>query len=97
MSSRNRYLTAEQRHQAPALHATLQYVRNALRNGASDYRQLEAEAMSMLVEAGFRADYVELRRAADLVKARAGDPSEELVIMAAGWLGQARLIDNLLV
>ena len=97
MSSRNRYLTTAERQIAPALHAMLQYVRSALRSGASDYSQLQAEGARALAEAGFRPDYVEVRRLADLAKPTADDRPDELVILAAGWLGHARLIDNLLV
>ncbi|HLF11551.1 MAG TPA: pantoate--beta-alanine ligase, partial [Gammaproteobacteria bacterium] len=97
MSSRNRYLTAKQRLRAGALYATLQHVRSALQNGIADYQEIEGQAMSMLAEAGFRPDYVEVRRAADLTKARENDRPDQLVILAAAWLGRARLIDNVLV
>ncbi|HLF12063.1 MAG TPA: pantoate--beta-alanine ligase [Gammaproteobacteria bacterium] len=97
MSSRNRYLTAAQRLRAGTLHATLQHVRSALQNGTTDYHELEAQAMSMLAEAGLRPEYVEVRRAADLTKARKNDRPDQLVILAAAWLGRARLIDNVLV
>jgi pantoate--beta-alanine ligase len=97
MSSRNRYLDANQRHDAPALHATLAQVRDALRSGGSDHGALEAQARERLAQAGFRPDYVEIRRAADLAKPGAGAHPEELIVLGAAWLGRARLIDNVRV
>lgn len=94
MSSRNRYLTADERERAPVLHAALADVRDAVRGGARDFARLESDARARLREAGFGPDYVEVRRAADL-----GAPAEdaapgELIVLAAAWLGAARLIDN---
>lgn len=94
MSSRNRYLDSSERAQAPILHQTLQRVRTAVRNGASDYRRLETEAREALAAAGFRPDYVEVRRAADLAKPSGRERPEDLVTLAAAWLGRARLVDN---
>ena len=97
MSSRNRYLDAAQRRQAPELHAALTRLRAAVRAGRRDYVALETEAAGELRRAGFRPDYVEVRRAADLAKPSPGDEAEDLVVLGAGWLGRARLIDNLRV
>ncbi len=94
MSSRNRYLDASQRRDAPALHATLAGVCDALRAGASDFAALESAARERLARAGFRPDYVEVRRAADLGKPEAGARPEDLIVLGAAWLGRARLIDN---
>jgi len=95
MSSRNRYLDAAQRRQAPALQAALARLRAAVRAGRWDYGALEAAAVEELARAGFRPDYVEVRRAADLAKPGAGDRADDLVVLGAAWLGRARLIDNL--
>jgi len=95
MSSRNRYLDAAQRRQAPALQAALAALRGAVRAGRRDYGALEAAAVEQLARAGFRPDYVEVRRAADLAKPSATDRAEDLVVLGAAWLGRARLIDNL--
>ena len=97
ISSRNRYLTPEERRHAPALHATLTGVREALKRGERDYRALQAAAVKTLEEAGFRPDYVEVRRAADLAQPNGSQPPDELIVLAAAWLGKARLIDNLRV
>jgi pantoate--beta-alanine ligase len=97
MSSRNRYLDAEQRRSAPALHAALARVRDGLRRGAVDFAALYAEARNELGRAGFKVDYVEIRRAEDLAPANPADGGEARVVLAAAWLGRARLIDNLIV
>ncbi len=93
MSSRNGYLTAEERQRAPALYRTLQETVAALRAGRRDYRVLEEAGASRLEEAGMRPDYFEIRRAADL--GRPSGDEQALVILAAAFLGKARLIDNL--
>jgi pantoate--beta-alanine ligase len=95
MSSRNRYLDERLRPQAPVLHATLAALRDAVREGAKDYAALEAAARERLAGAGFRPDYVEVRRAADLGKPGERDRPQDLVVLAAAWLGRARLLDNL--
>jgi pantoate--beta-alanine ligase len=97
MSSRNRYLDADQRRRAPVLHASLAAVRDALRAGGTSFAELCADAKRALAAAGFEPDYVEVRRAADLGQPEAGDPSEARVVLGAARLGRARLIDNLLV
>jgi pantoate--beta-alanine ligase len=97
MSSRNRYLEADERAKAPALYAALQEIRERLLGGATDHAALEARARERLTGAGFRPDYVEIRRVADLAKPAAGDSPEELIVLAAARLGRARLIDNVRV
>ena len=93
LSSRNGYLTAEERRRAPALYRELTATAEALRQGRSDYGALEAAARERLQDAGLRPDYFEIRRQADLGVPGPGEPS--LVIVAAAHLGRARLIDNL--
>jgi len=93
MSSRNAYLSSEQRQQAPMLYASLQKLELALREGEKDYAELGAHAEKILENAGFGVDYVVIRRASDL-EAPSGDEAE-LVILASAWLGKARLIDNI--
>ncbi len=95
MSSRNGYLTAEERQTAPALYQTLQTLAERLRSGESDYSLLQREGASTLEKAGLRPDYLEIRRSDDLLPPRGGE--RELAILAAAWLGRARLIDNLLI
>ncbi len=94
-SSRNGYLTAEERSLAPALYRTLCETSAAIAEGNSDYRVLESEAIQMLEAAGFRPDYYSIRNAADLSEPEG--ETESLVIVAAAYLGRARLIDNLVV
>ena len=95
MSSRNGYLTPEQRALAPALNRTLQQTAAAIKSGDRDYTGLEATAQTALREAGFRPDYYAVRRAEDLMMP--GKSESHLVILAAAYLGTTRLIDNLTV
>ena len=95
MSSRNGYLTADERHRAPALARTLQDVAGHLRAGERDFAGLGLAAMQVLNEDGFRTEYVSIRRP-DLSPPSPAD--RDLIILAAAWLGpRTRLIDNLLV
>lgn len=91
MSSRNVYLNDEERPRAVALHQALCTARDAVVAGAP-LAEVEIEALHTLRAAGFRTDYFSVRRAEDLHRPEAGDI--ELVIVAAAWLGKARLIDN---
>jgi pantoate--beta-alanine ligase len=93
MSSRNRYLTAAERRIAPALHATLAQARARIEDGARDYAAICDEAIERLVELGFRPDYFEVRDAITLAPPTA--ETSQVVVLAAAWLGRARLIDNL--
>lgn len=95
ISSRNQYLDARARKQAPRLHGALLEAREALRNGNRDYHAIGVRGMGALDAAGFRPDYFAVRCASDLASP---EPHEKhLVVLAAGWLGGARLIDNVRV
>ena len=93
MSSRNRYLSAGQRRAAPLLHAVLRECAQRLRAGERNFARLEQDAMARLQREGFAPDYVAVRRADDLGLPPSSEPCE-WVILAAAWLGAARLIDN---
>lgn len=95
MSSRNAYLSDDEREKAPALYQALADVERQLRDGAGDFDALERQARNELERAGFVPEYVAVRRAADL--GPADEACRELVVLAAANLGQARLIDNVLV
>jgi pantoate--beta-alanine ligase len=95
MSSRNVYLSDAERRIAPVLFATLQAIGEDLQNGKRNFEELEVAAMSTLADAGFKPEYVAVRRALDLsVPDRDCD---DLVVLAAAQLGKARLIDNIVV
>lgn len=98
-SSRNGYLTAEERVIAPFLQQTLQETISRLQVlgavGAASYQDLQQEMMDKLDAAGFRAEYLEVRRNTDLQPPDEGDKG--LVILVSAWLGKARLIDNVQV
>jgi len=94
MSSRNGYLSAEERTRAPSLYRALQAAAQGLRQGAA-LAQVEGQAWAELERSGLRPDYVSVRRALDLATPSPGE--RILVILAAAYLGRARLIDNLQV
>ena len=95
MSSRNRYLDRDERKKAATLHAVLVEIRNAILGGDRNFVRIAAAARDRLAAAGFRPDYVEVRRARDLAEPSDADAADELVALGAAWLGRARLIDNL--
>jgi pantoate--beta-alanine ligase len=95
MSSRNQYLTKSERAAAPILYKALRDVSFALSGGDRDYVQMQQAAMRRLSDSGFRPEYVEIRQALTLAAPTADEP--RLVVLAAAWLGKARLIDNVAV
>lgn len=92
LSSRNQYLSPEERRTAPALHRALTAVAERIRAGARDFDALCVEATRLLEKQGFRPQYLSVR-APDLSEAQAGD--REWVILVAAYLGRTRLIDNI--
>lgn len=92
MSSRNAYLSATERLTAATLYQTLSAAAQRLSAGERNYQEIAADSWSRLEAAGFRPDYVEIRRAEDFGQPQANDTN--LIILAAAWLGRARLIDN---
>jgi len=93
LSSRNGYLTAEQRQTAPALYRILQWMQQQLRAGMADLRDLEQQAKQQLQQAGFKPDYLNISDRNSLEPATA--LTQPLVIIAAAYLGNTRLIDNI--
>jgi pantoate--beta-alanine ligase len=93
LSSRNNYLTPGERKRAPTLYATLNEMVERIRKGERDYRELETMGTQRLKRLGFQPDYVSICRQQNLAKAEASDG--DLVILAAVFIGRARLIDNI--
>jgi len=93
LSSRNAYLSAEERREAPRLYQTLCRVREEIWSGARDLQRLESDAVAEFARRGWQPDYVAVRRQQDLQLPRTGDTA--LVALAAARLGKARLIDNI--
>ena len=90
MSSRNNYLSQSDRQRAPMLHECIKTTIKSIKNGVIDYVYLEKEAKFFLEKAGFKIDYYSI---CDLNTLRP-PINENLVILAAVWLGETRLIDN---
>ncbi|WP_028104138.1 pantoate--beta-alanine ligase [Pseudoduganella violaceinigra] len=97
LSSRNMYLSADERAEAPALYRALNQVADEVRSGHLDVFQLEHKAMDELAARGWKPDYISIRKRNDLQPPNAGDlaQGEKLVVLAAAKLGSTRLIDNL--
>ena len=93
LSSRNSYLSASERSEAPRLNRILCRMRDAVRAGERDYAKLERAATDELDAHGWKTDYVAVRRQSDLQPPQAVD--SQLVVLAASRLGTPRLIDNI--
>ncbi len=92
MSSRNRYLSADERKLAMQLHQVLQQTADKINSGSRNFQALQDAAIEQLNNAGFCTDYFEIRKSDDM-----GIPASEdrkIVVLAAAQLGSARLIDN---
>src|SRR5690348_966658 len=95
MSSRNQYLTPEQRKIAPLLYKTLTATADRLRAGDKQFVDIQRAGLRTLEGAGFKPDYFAVRQARDL--ALPEPTATELVVLTAARLGKARLIDNVQV
>lgn len=97
LSSRNGYLSAEERAEAPLLYKVLNDVANEVRGGQHNVAQVEQLAMERLAGRGWKPDYVAVRKRIDLQPPSAADMEQgaPLVVLSAAKLGATRLIDNL--
>lgn len=96
LSSRNQYLTADQRAIAPKLYSVLQDIEVALQSGNCIFSDLSRSATERLIAEGFDSvDYIEVCDANSLLPA--GQETTELVILAVARMGKTRLLDNILL
>lgn len=97
LSSRNRFLSAAERAEAPKLAEQLQRVREAVLSGNRDIAALERNAMNALAERGWKPDYISVRKRSNLLPPGEADvdANAALVVVAAAKIGSTRLIDNL--
>ncbi|MBT8077299.1 MAG: pantoate--beta-alanine ligase [Gammaproteobacteria bacterium] len=95
ISSRNQYLSEEERKKAPELYSVLQSMRSEILNDADHFGELEKNAVFDLERIGFAPEYVSIRKADDLGEPEPGE--RRLVILAAVYLGETRLIDNVTI
>ena len=91
MSSRNRYLSAEDRRVAPRIFQELEKARAAIESGSVDFEAIEKRGFEALQQSGFRPDYFSVRDAESL---EAPGDHRNLVVLTAARIGRARLIDN---
>ena len=95
LSSRNAYLSEYERKQAPALYHSLKQIADYIEQGRDDLENLAKEAAVLMTAGGLNPEYVEIRCAHSLKTLQ--QRQFPLVILAAAWLGKARLIDNILM
>lgn len=95
MSSRNGYLTEDERQIAPMIYQTIIRIREQIESGRRDFNQLINTENTLLAQSGFKPDYIEIRDAFTLQPA--SFEGKELVILIAAFLGKTRLIDNIQV
>lgn len=95
MSSRNSYLKPEERRVAAGIYASLTRAAQELGAQVQAIDVLEGRVAEELKALGMRPEYISVRKATDLALPKAGD--QDLIILAAAWLGGARLIDNIRV
>lgn len=97
LSSRNRYLSSQERMEAARLYQELQGLREAVLAGEKQIGLLEQRAAEALSKSGWQVDYLTVRRQRDLLapQAQEVEAAEPMVVLAAARLGSTRLIDNL--
>jgi pantoate--beta-alanine ligase len=97
LSSRNGYLSTNEREEAPTLYKVLNQVADEVRRGANNLAAIEQKAMQSLAQRAWQPDYVAIRKQSNLQIPTAEDLSnkEALVVLSAAKLGNTRLIDNL--
>ncbi|MBB5414780.1 pantoate--beta-alanine ligase [Paraburkholderia atlantica] len=96
LSSRNRFLTPEERVEAPQLYRLLNQIRDKVSSGEKDLQSIERRAFSTLVDRGWQPDYISVRKQANLRSPTAQEVDDsKLVVLAAARIGNTRLIDNL--
>ena len=95
MSSRNLRLTDKDKEQALTIFETLSFIKNNIKPG--DLGRLKLAAVNNLTGAGFKVDYIEIADADNLEIIERWDGNRKLVAVAAAFIGEVRLIDNLLL
>lgn len=95
LSSRNGYLSADERKVAPALNQVINTLAQNLLSGQRDLEPMVQQANLLLEQKGFRPDALDIRDADTLQPLN--ETSKRAVILMAAWLGKARLIDNQVV
>jgi pantoate--beta-alanine ligase len=93
MSSRNEYLRVAERKLAPTLYVKMQGLVDEIQTGRRDFSKLTQEYKLKLSKLGFNIDYLEIRNIENLLQP--GHEDQDLVLLAAAFLGKTRLIDNI--
>ena len=95
MSSRNMRLNNEERKKAVEIYNTLSFIKKNIKPGK--LAEIKQKALSMLDSNGFKVDYIEITDAQDLEKVNEWNGKQKIVVLAAAYLNDVRLIDNMLL
>jgi pantoate--beta-alanine ligase len=96
LSSRNNYLSSDERKEAPRLYRTLRFIADEIAAGRTDYANLESAGRADLAQHGWKVDYIAVRHGIGLriPHPEGFDNPHVLIVLAAAQLGATRLIDN---
>jgi len=99
MSSRNEYLTGEERKNAPTIYGTITKAEEKITTGRKDVTDIKKEAIKILEENPFikKVDYFDIRDAETLEELKKADRGRDILIAAAATIGNTRLIDNVVI
>ena len=97
LSSRNAYLTAEQRTTAPGLYRALQFIKKQIHDGVKSPKLLIKHQISELEAKGFEIDYLDVFSLSTLHPENMLQEGQKYILAGAVWLGKTRLIDNFLI
>jgi len=99
LSSRNKYLLKEERENAPVIYEALKKAKKMIEDGEKDFKLIIKQAANKIRQAPHvkKLDYFDIRNAETLEEINAGTTNKDILIAAAVWFGETRLIDNIVI
>jgi len=99
LSSRNKYLSKEERKNAPIIYRTLKQSKKMIEDGEKDFKKIVMQATRIIKQNPYvkKLDYFDIRNAEILEELNTRIGNEDILIAAAAWFGETRLIDNIVI